>query len=48
MAEPGARRQVELAITSVNGQLPGSVQKEILIGLAVTLVHVFLFRLFMG
>ena len=41
-------RFVEDALQRVTGQLSVGLQRDILVGMAVTLVHVFLFRLFVG
>ena len=41
-------RYVEDGLQRVTGQLSVGLQRDILVGMAVTLVHVFLFRLFVG
>jgi len=41
-------QQVEETLQHLTGQLSGATQRDILLGMAVTLIHVFLFRLFLG
>jgi len=41
-------RDVEDKLERVRGKLSVGLQRDILVGMAVTLVHVFLFRLFVG
>ena len=41
-------KAAEQALLGVSGQFSGGLQRDILIGMAITIAHVFLFRLFLG